>query len=89
MINNPKSNITEIVIGMLIAWVIAMSTDLPQSSGHGGFIPLTFPPITGVFFIVLYYISRFFTKKYNWLISIFAIIYLLYFAINFHITESV
>ena len=66
-----------------------MSTDLAPSSGHGGFIPLVYPPIVGIFFIILYYVSRIFTKKYNWTISLFAIIYLLHFAIDFYVKENV
>lgn len=89
LINKPKNNIIGILIGMLISWIIAMSTDLSPSSGHAGFVPLLFPPIVGLFFIGLYYFSRLFTKKYNWIISLFTIIYLLHFAIDFYITENV
>lgn len=89
LINKPKNNIIGILTGMLISWIIAMSADLSPSSGHGGFIPLLFPPIIGIFFIGLYYISRIFIKKYNWIISLFAIIYLLHFAIDFYITENI
>ena len=89
LINKPKNNVIGILIGMLISWIIAMSTDLAPSSGHGGFIPLVFPPIVSILFIGFYYVSRIFTKKYNWIISLFAIIYLLHFAIDFYIKENV
>ena len=88
-LNKPKINAIGILAGMVISWLIAMSTNLSPSSGHGGIIPLVFPPIYGIFFIGLYFLSRIFIKKYNWIISIYAIISLLHFAINFYLTENV
>jgi len=88
VLNKPKINVIGIFVGMIISWVIAMSTNLSPSSGHGGFIPLVFPPIIGIFFIGLYFLSRIFIKKYNWIISIYAIIFLLHFAIDFYLTEN-
>ncbi|NIK93648.1 hypothetical protein GZ212_15920 [Mangrovimonas sp. CR14] len=89
LINKPKINVIGLLIGMLISWIIGMSTDLPQSSGHGGFIPLVYPPIIALFFIGIFYISRIFSKKYNWIVSLFGIIYLLYFGIDFYLIENI
>ncbi|MFD2824465.1 hypothetical protein ACFS5M_12355 [Lacinutrix iliipiscaria] len=89
LITKPKNNIIGILIAMIISWIIGMSADLSASSGHGGFIPLVYPPMAAIFFIILYYISRLLTKKYNWIITLFAIIHLLYFAIDFYITENI
>ena len=66
-----------------------MLSDLSPSSGHGEFIILILPPIVAVFFIALYYISRIFIKKYNWIVSLFAIIRLLSFAIDLYIKENI
>ena len=89
LLNKPKNNVIGILIAMVISWIIGMSTDLPQSSGHGGFIPLIYPPFVALFLIAIYYASRVFTKKFNWIISLYAIIYLLYFAIDFYIKEDI
>lgn len=74
---------------MIASVVIGMSANLPQSSGHGGFIPLVFPPILALFFLVLYFLSRAFTKNYNWVLTLFAVAYLLYFAIDFYLTNNI
>lgn len=89
VLNKPKINAIGILVATVISWIIAMSTNLSASSGHGGFIPLIFPPISGIFFIILYFLSRIFIKKYNWIISIYAIISLLHFAIDFYLTENI
>ncbi len=88
-LNKPKINAIGILGAMVISWIIAMSTNLPASSGHGGFIPLIFPPASGIFYIGLYFLSRIFIKKFNWVISIYGIISLLYFAIDFYLTENI
>lgn len=85
----PKINVLLILLGMIISVIIGMSTNLSQSSGHGGFIPLVFPPVLGVFFLILYFLSRAFTKKYNWILTLFAVAYLLYFGIDFYLTNNI
>ena len=83
-LNNPKYNIIGIFLGMILSWIIGMKTDLPQSAGHGGFIPLIVPLFVGFMTILAYFIVRFFNKKYSWIISVIGILYNLYFAIDFY-----
>ena len=88
ILDNRKYNLIGIFIGTILAWVIAMKTDLPASSNHGGFIPLIYPPLIGFITIGAYLISRLITKKYNWIITIFGIVYILHFAIDFNLSYS-
>jgi len=88
-INSWKINLAVIAIGTVISWIIGLQTDLHPSSGHGGFIPLVFPPLLGIFIILIYLISRIFIRKYNWIITLIGIIYLMYFSIDFYIKNDI
>ncbi len=87
--NSRKTNLAGIAIGTIISWIIGMQTDLHPSSGHAGFIPLVFPPLVGIFTILIYLISRIFIRKFNWVISLTGITYLLYFSIDFYIKNDI
>ena len=87
-LDSRKYNLLGILIGTIIAWIIAMRTDLPASSNHGGFIPLIYPPFIGILTVIVYLISRLITKKYNWIISIIGIVYILHFAIDFNLSYA-
>ncbi len=86
ILDNVKYNIIFISMGMIISWVVAMNADLPDSSNHGGFIPLIYPPITGLFFLIIYFISRAFVEKFNWIISIVGVDYCLYWSVEFYLS---
>jgi len=88
ILDRRKYNCIGIFIGTILAWIIAMQTDLPQSSNHGGFIPLIYPPFLGISTVIAYLISRLITKKYNWVISIIGIVYMLFFAIEFNLSYA-
>jgi ABC-type molybdate transport system permease subunit len=84
-INNPWKNLLWLFVGMVVAVVIGFSADLHQSTGHGGFIPLIYPPVVAVFAVLVYLLSRVFIRKYNWIITGIAIIYMIIDAIMFYI----
>ena len=84
-----KFNAIFIVVAMILAWIIGLSTNLSQSSGHGGMIPLIMPPFQAAAVLVVYFISRIFTKKYNWVISVLGVLWILISAIDFYITENI
>jgi len=88
ILDSRKYNLIGIFVGTIIAWIIAMRTDLPDSSNHGGFIPLIYPPFIGILTVVGYLISRLITQKYNWIISIIGIVYILHFAIDFNLSYA-
>jgi len=88
ILDSRKNNLIGILVGTIIAWIIAMQTDLPASSNHGGFIPLIYPPFIGILTVIGYLISRLITKKYNWIISIIGIVYILHFAIDFNLSYA-
>ena len=79
-----KVNIVLILAFALISWIISMSADISESSGHGGFMNLTYSWFIAIFTISIYLISRILFKNYNWLITLIGIIYNIYEAINFH-----
>ena len=86
ILDSRKYNLIGILVGTIIAWIIAMRTDLPASSNHGGFIPLIYPPFIGIIALIVYLISRLITTKYNWIISIIGIVNILHFAIDFKLS---
>lgn len=83
--DKPSKNIILIIVFTVLSWVIGMLalSNLPASSGHGGFLNLTYSWFIGISTIILYLLSRIFTKKYNWVISLIGIVYNLYEAICF------
>ena len=89
LINKPKINVIGILIGTLISWIIGIKTEMPASANIGALIPIVYAPFVGILSVAAYFISRIITKKYNWIISLFATIHLLKFAIEFYITEGI
>ncbi len=82
-LNRPSKNVMIILIFALISWLIAMSAEIPDSVGHGGFLNLTYSWFVGIFTIVIYFLSRIFSKKFNWILTLLGIIYNLYEALLF------
>lgn len=88
-LNSPIKNILYLLLGTIIAVIIGFSANLPQSSNHGGLIPLIYPPIIAMGVIIIYLLSRIFTKKYNWIITMLAIVYMIMEAIVFYINNDI
>jgi hypothetical protein len=70
---------------MVLCWIIIYSADLFSSSGLGEFYLLAIPTIISTFSIGVYFVSRFFFKKYNWILSLIGMLYQLYFAIGYYL----
>ncbi|MFT5252835.1 MAG: hypothetical protein ACI87N_001857 [Flavobacteriales bacterium] len=82
--NTMRKNIKEnpwINIGLLLALIIVftiftLSAPNLDKAGLGGLGNLVFPAIIGIITIVIYLISRIFTRKWNWIITICGIIFM-------------
>lgn len=80
-----KVNVIFTLVIMVISFIIGQLPDLPDSIGFGGFIPIFTPPFIAVFTLVIYFVTRIFTKKINWVVTLFGAIYNLYEAFNWYL----
>lgn len=85
ILDKPSRNVILIIVFTILCWVIGILalSNLSESSGHGGFLNLIYSWFVGISTIILYFLSRIFTKKYNWFISLIGIAHNLYEAISF------
>jgi predicted histidine transporter YuiF (NhaC family) len=84
-LNKASSNVVFTIVIMIISFIVGQLPHLPDSIGFGGFIPILTPPLISVFTLILYFISRIFTKKLNWLITLFGGVYNLYEAFDWYL----
>ena len=87
-LNDIKFNVVLSIIALIISWIIGISSYVHPSANHGAIVPYIFPPFFFICTITFYFISRFFIKKYNWIISIIGIVINLYFAIEWYLTNN-
>lgn len=73
-IDFPKSNVIFMIIGMVISMIISINVEVEASANIGAILPYVYPPIITIIAIIVYYLSRLFTKKYNWVISLICLI---------------
>jgi len=85
-LNNVKLNILLIFIFEIIGCAIAFSANY-SGAGMAAIIIKWIPAIIGLGTIVIYLISRLITKKYNWIITIIGIIFMIASAINIYLTD--
>lgn len=85
LLNEPLINVLLTLTVLIVSWFIIYSANLFSSSGLGAFLLIGFPTVVAFFTIGIYFIIRFFTKKYNWLVTLVSIIYLLYYSINYYL----
>ena len=83
IIDNRNINLIVILIFSIISWGISISAEVSQSSGHGGFLNLTYSWFIGILTIIIYLFSKLFLKKHNWVITVIGVIFNLYEAIDF------
>ena len=88
-INQVKFNVVFSILVLVFSWVIGISSYVHPSANHGAMFPYILPPFFFISTIVLYFISRIFVKKYNWIISIIGAIINLYFAIEWYLTNNI
>jgi len=85
-VNNPKHNIIAIIIVEIITLSITFTIDF-SGAGMVAIILKWIPALIGITTLLLYFVSRLFTKKYNWIISIIGIIYMFIAAYNLYVTD--
>ena len=86
VLNNPNYNIVAVIIAEIIGCAIAFSADY-SGAGMAAIILKWIPAIIGIATLFIYFISRLFTKKYNWVISIIGIIIILVAAYSLYTSD--
>jgi len=74
LLNNPKNNIIAIIIVEIITLSISFTVNYSGADALVAVVLKWVPALIGVTTLLLYFVSRLFTKKYNWIISIIGII---------------
>ncbi len=75
-LNDVWFNISAIFIGLLIALLVAVNTinNLPQSSNHGGFIPLINIVMGTAITLIAYLSLKRLLKNHSWIITFIGIV---------------
>jgi hypothetical protein len=81
-INNPRFNFGVMIIVMLCSTIITGLVEVPASANIGALLPYVFPPFVTVCSLIVYFISRLFIKKYNWVITVIQLTICVWFVIN-------
>ena len=86
LLNTPKNNIISIIIIEIITLSISFTVDY-SGTGMAAIILKWVPALIGITTLLLYFISRLFTKKYNWIISLIGILSMFIATYNLYITD--
>jgi hypothetical protein len=86
LLNNPKNNIIAIIIVEIITLSISFTVDY-SDAGMVAIILKWVPALIGITTLLLYFVSRLFIKKYNWIISLVGIIVMCIATYNLYITN--
>ncbi len=86
LVNNPKNNIIAVIIFEIITLAITFTADY-SGAGMAKVIIKWIPALIGVSTLIIYFVSRLFTKKYNWIISVVGIAAMLFAAIKIYLTD--
>lgn len=73
-LNQVKFNVVFMFLGMIFSMIISIRVDVPASANIGALLPYVYPPFITIIAIIVYFLSRLFTKKYNWIVSIICLI---------------
>lgn len=85
-LNNPKLNIIAIIVVEFITCSITFTADY-TGAGMASIILKWVPAIIGIITLIIYLVSRFISKKYNWIVSLIGILFMLISAINIYNTD--
>jgi hypothetical protein len=86
LLDNPKNNIIAIIIIEIITLTISFIANY-SGSGIASIILKWVPALIGITTLLLYFVSRLFIKKYNWIISLIGILFMFIAAYNLYITD--
>lgn len=82
ILDNPWINIGSLLSAIIIFTIFTMSAPDLDKAGLGGLANLFFPGFFGIMTILIYLVSRIFTRKYNWIISIIGIVSIGYLSVQ-------
>ncbi len=88
-LDNVKFNMIFLTIMLIISWIIGISSYVHPSANHGAIVPYILPPFFFTCTVIVYFLSRIFIKKYNWIISIAGTVINLYYAIQWYINNNI
>ena len=84
LLNRPKWNILAILIVIVIGTLFMVSSDYSDSEGIALLVVVWLPFMLGMCTLILYGLSRFLFKKYNWFITLLGALYILSACIQFY-----
>lgn len=87
LLDNPKNNIIAIIIVEIITLSITFTADYSGAGDLASIVLKWVPALIGITTLLLYFVSRLFTKKYNWCISLLGIITMFFVAFNLYSTD--
>ncbi|MEJ6791231.1 MAG: hypothetical protein QNK89_00430 [Lacinutrix sp.] len=86
-LNNPKNNIIAVIIVEIITLSITFTADFSGAGVLGSVVLKWVPAIIGITTLLFYFVSRLFTKKHNWYISLLGILTMLFVTYNLYTTD--
>ena len=86
LLNTKKYNYITIIIVGLLTTVLAFNLDY-TGAGMATIIIVWLPLVFSVITLLLYYVSHFVIKKYNWVITLLGVLFVIYFTIGLALTD--
>lgn len=84
-LNKPSWNYLALLIVVLISTLLVALGDYSDSAGASVYVMVWVPLICGILTALLYGISRLLIKRYNWIITLLGILFLLNASIQFYL----
>jgi hypothetical protein len=87
--NDPKFNTRFSGIVLILSWIIGISSYVHPSANHGAIVPYIFPPFFFICTVSIYFLSRIFLKKFNWVITVIGAVVNLFYAIQWYAINNI
>ncbi|RMB56905.1 hypothetical protein EAX61_12625 [Dokdonia sinensis] len=84
-VNEPKWNIISLLFVVAASTMLVVNGDFSNGRGMALLVIAWIPLIVGVITLAIYGISRLLFKKYNWIITLLGILFLLNASIQFYL----
>jgi len=81
-IQQPKWNVLAAILSAMVAFAMVYFSGALEGSGMAALVLIWLPAIVAVGSIILYFLLRFATEKYAWIITILAVLFNLFFGIS-------
>ncbi len=84
-LNRPKWNFIALFTVVVLATIVVASGDWEGDRERSKFVIIALPFIIGIITLLLYGVSRLILKKYNWIITLLGILFLLNASLQFYL----